>query len=98
VIFKKDDIYHKLIELLLKIRFKDEKISLLMKMIWIESNVNYILSVLIIFENVMPIFEDENKLYNKIEELIKENKIKYITNEKKIQNILKKSTNVIIFY
>ena len=54
-----------------------------MKMIWIESNVNYILSVLIIFENVMPIFEDENKLYNKIEELIKENKIKYITNEKK---------------
>ena len=82
-IYQKDDIYHKLIELLLKLRFKDENISLLMKMIWIESNVNYILSILKIFEIAMLIFEDENKLYNKIEELIKENKIKYITNEKK---------------
>jgi len=82
-VYNKDDAYHKLIELLIKLRFKDEKISLLMKIIWIESNVNYILNILTIFENAMQIFEDANKLYNKIEELIKENKIKYITNEKK---------------
>ena len=82
-IYKKDDLYHKLIELLLKLRFKDDKISLFMKMIWIESNVNYILNIIKIFENAMQIFEDENKLFNKLEELVKENKIKYITNEKK---------------
>ena len=101
-VYNKDDIYHKLIELLLKLRFKEEKNinGLLTKMIWIESNVNYILNILKIFETAIPIFINSNKLYNKIEELIfkNENKIKYITNEKKIQNILKKSTNVIIFY
>ena len=82
-IYKKDDLYHKLIELLIKFRFKDDKISLFMKMIWIESNVNYILNIIKIFENSMQIFEYENKLFNKLEELVLENKIKYITNEKK---------------
>jgi MoxR-like ATPase len=82
-IYNKNDLYHKLIELLIKLRFKDDKISLFMKMIWIESNVNYILNIIKIFENTMQIFEDENKLFNKLEELVKENKIKYITNEKK---------------
>ena len=43
-IYNKNDLYHKLIELLIKLRFKDDKISLFMKMIWIESNVNYILN------------------------------------------------------
>ena len=81
-IYKKDDIYHKLIELLIKLRFKDEKISLLMKMIWIESNLNYILSILTIFENAMQIFDHGNKLYNKIDELANKNNMKYITNEK----------------
>ena len=55
----KDDAYHKLIEELLKLRFnKDYKIIkgnnkiniLLIKIIWIESNANYILSIIKIFE------------------------------------------------
>ena len=84
--YNKDDIYHKLIELLLKKRFKEEKNinGLLIKMIWIESNVNYILNILKIFEIAIPIFNNDiNKLYNKIKYLIDENEIKYITNEKK---------------
>ena len=77
VIYKKDDAYHKLIELLLKLRFKDDrnKNSLLIKMIWIESNVNYILNILKIFDISSPIFNNNyNKFYNKIEELINEKK------------------------
>ena len=55
-IYKNDDIYHKLLELLLKLRFDDKAIIrenennkiniLLIKIIWIESNVNYILNIL----------------------------------------------------
>jgi len=86
-IYQKDDMYHKLIELLLTIRFKEEnKVNdLLMKILWIESNVNYILNIFKIFDNAIHIFNyDINKLYEKIEEHIKnENKIKYITNENK---------------
>ena len=91
-IYNKDDIYHKLIELLLKLRFEQKKEIennnvnfLLTKIMWIESNVNYILNIFKIFENAMQIFNnDEKKLYDKMEELIfKEDKIKYITNEKK---------------
>ena len=83
-VYKKDDIYHKLIELLLELRFKEEKkIDILMKMIWLESNVNYIKSIIIIFEKAIQIFVDGNILYNKIKELINEDKIIYITNEKK---------------
>ena len=71
-IYNKDDTYHKLIELLLKI-------------IWIESNINYILKIIKIFEEATQIFNNnDKKLYNKIDELIfKEKNIKYITNEKK---------------
>ena len=93
-IYNKDDTYHKLIELLLKLRFNEEnKIIkgnneinvLLIKIIWIESNINYILKILKIFEEATQIFNNnDKKLYNKIDELIfKEKNIKYITNEKK---------------
>ena len=57
-IYKKDDIYHKFMESLLRLRFKGKNVSLLMKMIWIESNMNYILSLLSILENAMEIFDD----------------------------------------
>ena len=86
-IYNKDDIYHKLIELLLKLRFKEENNinGLLMKILWIESNINYILNIFKIFENAIPIYNSRNKLYQKIEELIfkNENKINYIMNERR---------------
>ena len=85
-VYNKDDIYHKLIELLLKLRFKEEKNmnGLLKKMIWVESNVNYILNILKIFDKAIPIFNyNSTKLFNMIKKLINENKIKYIINEKR---------------
>ena len=93
--YNKDDIYHKLIELLLKLRYNEEneiiknndKINILIiKIIWIESNVNYIINIFKIFESAIPIFNNSNTLFNKIEDLIlKENEIKinYIINEMK---------------
>ena len=98
--YNKDDIYHKLIELLLKLRFKKENTNILsIKIIWIESNVNYILRILQIFEKCLPIFTDENQFFTLLNELIfkeNENQIKYLTYDKKIQNIKKKSMNAII--
>ena len=92
-IYNKDDIYHKIIELLLRFRFNNEnriiksnnKIKiLLIKIIWIESNVNYILNIFNIIENALIIFENNEKLfYTSIEKIIKNSNIKYITNDKK---------------
>ena len=93
-IYKNDDIYHKLLELLLKLRFDDKAIIrenennkiniLLIKIIWIESNVNYILNILKIIEFALEIFgNDEKNLFKEIEELITKNNIKYLTNELK---------------
>ena len=99
-IYNKDDIYHKIIELLIKLRFnKENRLMksnkniniLLIKIIWIESNINYILSIYKIIENAMNIYQnhedDENKLkeklYKTIADLINKENIKYITNEKK---------------
>ena len=93
-IYKNDDIYHKLIELLLKLRFDGKKIIkenennkiniLLIKIIWIESNVNYILNILKIIDLAVEIYNNkENNLYKEIEDLISKNNIKYLTNEKK---------------
>ena len=85
--YNKDDIYHKLIELLLKLRFKKENTNILsIKIIWIESNVNYILRIIQIFEKCLPIFTDENQFFTILNELIfkeNENQIKYLTYEKK---------------
>ena len=85
-----NNIYHKLIEILLKLRFNDENeiiqeknsLNILcLKIMWIESNVNYILNIFKIFESANQIC---NKLVDKVEDLIfkeDENKLKYITNE-----------------
>ena len=56
------------------------------KIIWIESNINYIIRILQIFEKCLPIFKDENELYFQVEDLLfkqSENSIKYITYDKK---------------
>ena len=95
-IYHKDDSYHKIIDILLKLRFneksdiiknnKENKINiLLIKMMWIESNVNYILNIFRILEYAIKIFNDnENKLFQKMEELLfKENNIKYIIDGRK---------------
>ena len=91
-IYKNDDIYHKLLNLLLKIRFDNKSIIkanensqiniLLIKIIWIESNVKYILNILKIVDFALEIFNnDESKLFKEIEELISKKNIKYITKE-----------------
>ena len=95
-IYNKDDIYHSLIEFLLKLRFNDEKRIikgnegfkiniLLIKIMWTESNANYILNIFNIIENALMIFNyNQKKIINMMEELIfKEKSIKYIINEKK---------------
>ena len=93
-IYRNDDIYHKLIELLLKLRFDDKIIIkenennkimiLLLKITWIESNINYILNILKIIELALEIFgNNEQNLYKEIEESISKKNIKYLTNELK---------------
>ena len=91
----KTEINNKLIHLLLNKRFseKNETIKnnikepinvILVKILWIESNVNYISNILKIFELALKIFNDDgNKLFNIIEQLIhdKNKEIKYIINE-----------------
>ena len=93
----KTDINNKLIHLLLNLRFsnKNEIIKnndkepikiLIIKIMWIESNINYISNILNIFDLAKQLFNnDENKLYNDIDKIINdENKeIKYIINDKK---------------
>ena len=98
-IYNKDDIYHNIIELLLKLRFNkenrimklDNKINIfIIKIIWIESNVNYILNLFKIIDNALKIYEnikDENKskvkLYKTIEELIGKENIGCVADEKR---------------
>ena len=98
-IYNKDDIYHKIIEILFKLRFNDNnKIIksgdainiLLLKIIWLESNANNILNILKIIEQSLMIFDnDENLLYDKIYELYKKNSIKYIINKGRNHEITK---------
>ena len=91
-ICKNNNINHKLVKLLIKLRFEDKIImkdsnkinKLLIKIIWMESNVIYILSILKIFEIALPIFNNnEKEFYNNIEDLIFKGNIKYLSNEKK---------------
>ena len=92
-IYNNDDIYHKIIELLLKLRFNQEnKIIqsdktiniLIIKMIWLESNINYILNILKIIDYAKLIFDNnDNILYIKMKQLIYGGKIKYINNERR---------------
>ena len=90
-------INNKLIKLLLKLRFNEEKNQiikknqyepiklLLIKIMWIESNLNYILNILKIFSYGKELFNDGKNFYNMIEEIIynENSDIKYITNEKR---------------
>ena len=92
----KMEINNKLIHLLLNLRFdekknkiisnnKDDQIKImLIKIMWIESNVNYISDIIKIFEIVKDLFNgDGKKLLENIESIINDekNRIKYIYNE-----------------
>ena len=95
---KQSDINNKIIVLILKLRYNEEinqiikknknnlaKIFLI-KIIWLESNVNYILSILQLFYYCKELFNDnENKLCNMMEKIINDESrtIKYITNEER---------------
>ncbi len=88
----KDGMNCKLIQLLLELRFNNDNKKIiivnnqnddfkivLIKIMWIESNVNYILKIINIYEYAKQIFNEENILYNLIEK--ENNNITYITNE-----------------
>ena len=92
------DINNKLIVLLLKLRYNEGKNEiiknnrdnpfklLLIKIIWMESNFDYILNILKLFFYGKELFNNNgNNLYNMIEEIINDESrsIKYITNEKR---------------
>ena len=100
--YNKDDIYHKIILLLLDLRFNGENIIvksnnntkiLLTRIIWLESNINYVLNILKLIDIARPIFNDDNNIfYNKIqEEIINKDKIKirYITTNKRNSEMTK---------
>ena len=81
----------KLINLILNLRFnenteifyenKDEPAKIFLLYIsWLESNKNYILNILKVY-NILSRNFSENTLFKNIEEIIKSKKIKYITNE-----------------
>ena len=92
-------INHKIIKLLLELRFKkaeskeednddyenkdDNFKSLLKKICWLESNSNYIIDILEIYSELKGNFEKEEKLFEIIDENIKNLNIKYITHEDK---------------
>ena len=92
-----NDIYNKVIKLLINLRFNEDKNEiiknykndptklLLIKIIWIESNVNYILNIIKIFSFAIELFYDGDKLYERIEKIIynESRNLKYITNEKR---------------
>ena len=93
----KNEINNNLVELLLNLRYNPEKNNIikdndsgpvkimLIKIIWIETNVNYILNILNIYSHAEKLFNDNDK--DKLFEMIKnkiydeDRSIKYITNE-----------------
>ena len=92
IIYKIDDINHSIIEILIKLRFNHEnKIIgknslniLLTKIIWLESNVDYILNILKIIEKAKMIFSCSEKiLYIMIKEIIFKGKVRYIIYDQK---------------
>ena len=88
-----EDIYHKIIILLLNLRFNNENhiiktndyiSNIFIKIIWIETNSNYIKNILKIVDESIIIFDNnKEKLYEMIEYLYNEGNIKYITNKDK---------------
>ena len=94
--FSKTDINNRLIHLLLKLRFNKKKNEIiknnlkfpykiiLIQIMWIESNVNYISNIIKIFELASELFiDDGDELLNNIEKIINDekNEIKYIFDE-----------------
>ena len=81
-----DDCKHKLINLLLDIRFDIKKkidLNKLLKIInWILGNKDYIKKILNIYDILKNIFQ-ENEYITIIERVLKEEKLRYITHEKK---------------
>ena len=82
-----DDSKHKLINLILDIRFekqnKTDSIELLLtKINWILGNKDYIKNILNIYEILKHIFEEDDYIII-IEKILKEEKLRYITHEKK---------------
>ncbi len=82
-----DDDKHKLLNILLDLRFKVEKeniqIELLLKKInWILGNKDYIKKILNVYDILKNIF-DENQYITIIERTLKEQNLRYITHEKK---------------
>ena len=90
----KSEINNNLVELLLNLRYNPENFIvkenkkepikiLLMKIIWIETNTNYILNILTIYSYMEKLFNDKEKLFEKIKNKIydRDRSIKYITNE-----------------
>ena len=96
-VYSKTEINNRLIHLLLNLRFSEKKNNIIqnnskspykivmIKIIWIESNITYISNILKIFEFAEELYNDGQRLLNKIEEVIydEKNKIKYIFNEKR---------------
>ena len=85
-----NDYKYEIINLLLDERFeKKEKIeddsikSLLLKIIWIEANNNYIIKILRIYDILANIFNNKNELLKLIKKVLNNEKLRYITNEKK---------------
>ena len=71
---------------IIKNNIKEPLKIILLKIIWIESNVNYISNILKIFDLAKELFnDDEEKLFSNIKEIIDDNnrKISYIFNEKR---------------
>ena len=79
----------------MKLRFKEENNIIkdnknndtkktLIKITWIEANIKYILNILKIYNNLKINYEKEDILIDLIEDIIKNQKISYITNKKKI--------------
>ena len=96
ILYTELEFNNNLINLLLNLRFDKERNEIiknnmgnhikimLIKIMWIESNINYISKILEIFKYAKELFSDDGeKLYNLIKEKIKDEneKIRYITNE-----------------
>ena len=93
------NINHKVIKLLLKLRFKEDETktednddyenkddnfkSILKKLCWLESNSNYIIDILEIYSELKGNFEKDEKLLEIMEENMPNLNLKYITNEDK---------------
>ena len=82
------DINHKIMKYLLKLRFKEDNEDnennyklILKKLLWIESNINYIIDVLEIYKELKQNFVEEDKLFIISNNIINESRIKYITDE-----------------